>query len=119
LVTAAQPIAQPLASTRVRVLPWRHAEHAREGTAERVGGDARAIGVVLTGMGDDGTQGLRALWDMGGQTFAQDEASCVVFGMPREAIAAGAAHEVLPLTQIAPKLIERLRSTAGMSINRV
>ncbi|HWH75201.1 MAG TPA: chemotaxis protein CheB, partial [Methylibium sp.] len=51
--------------------------------------------------------------------LCQDEASCVVFGMPREAIAAGAAHEVLPLTKIAPALLERLRSTAGMSLNRV
>ena len=51
--------------------------------------------------------------------FAQDEASCVVFGMPREAIAHGAVHEVLPLTQIAGKLIERLRSTVGASMNRV
>ena len=42
-----------------------------------------------------------------------------MFGMPREAINAGAAHEVLPLSQIAPKLIERLRSTAGLSTNRV
>ena len=42
-----------------------------------------------------------------------------MFGMPREAIAAGAAHEVLPLTQIAPRLIERLRSTSGLSTNRV
>jgi two-component system chemotaxis response regulator CheB len=49
----------------------------------------------------------------------QDEATCVVFGMPREAIAQGAADEVLPLNRIAGRLIERLRSTAGMSTNRV
>ena len=49
----------------------------------------------------------------------QDEASCVVFGMPREAIALGAAHEVLPVTQIGPRLIERLRSTAGQTTTRV
>jgi two-component system chemotaxis response regulator CheB len=57
--------------------------------------------------------------DAGGWNVAQDEASCVVFGMPREAIAAGATHEVLPLASIAPRLIERLRSTVGMSTNRV
>jgi two-component system chemotaxis response regulator CheB len=50
---------------------------------------------------------------------AQDEASCVVFGMPREAIAQGAVHEVLPLAQIAARLIERLRSTAGLATTRV
>ncbi len=51
--------------------------------------------------------------------MAQDEASCVVFGMPREAIAHGAVQEVLPLSQIAPHLLERLRATAGSSINRL
>jgi len=62
---------------------------------------------------------MKEMRDAGSYNYAQDEASCVVFGMPREAIAAGAAHEVLPLGQIAPKLIERLKSTAGLSINRV
>jgi two-component system chemotaxis response regulator CheB len=57
--------------------------------------------------------------DAGSWNVAQDEASCVVFGMPREAIAAGAAHEVLPLTQIAPRLLDHLRRTSGVSLNRV
>jgi two-component system chemotaxis response regulator CheB len=57
--------------------------------------------------------------DAGSFNIAQDEASCVVFGMPREAIAAGAAHEVLPLQDIAGRLIERLRSTAGLATSRV
>ena len=57
--------------------------------------------------------------DAGSYNFVQDEASCVVFGMPREAIAAGAANEVLPLNQIAARIIDRLRSTAGVSLNRV
>jgi two-component system chemotaxis response regulator CheB len=85
--------------------------------AEAAKGDA--MGVILTGMGRDGAAGLAQMKAAGAHTIAQDEATCVVFGMPREAIAAGAANEVLPLTQIAPKLIERLRSTAGMSMNRV
>ena len=72
-----------------------------------------ALGMMLTGMGADGAKAMREMHDAGGYNLAQDEASCVVFGMPREAIAAGAAHEVLPLTQIAPRLIERLRSTSG------
>ena len=55
----------------------------------------------MTGMGDDGAQGLREMKDAGAVTIAQDEASCVVFGMPREAITRGAADFVLPLQHIA------------------
>ncbi|HEX6707689.1 MAG TPA: chemotaxis response regulator protein-glutamate methylesterase [Albitalea sp.] len=87
-------------------------------SAARVVGP-NALALMLTGMGADGAKAMKEMRDAGSYNVVQDEASCVVFGMPREAIAAGAAHEVLPLTQIAPKLIERLRSTAGMSINRV
>jgi two-component system, chemotaxis family, protein-glutamate methylesterase/glutaminase len=61
---------------------------------------ANAVGVLLTGMGDDGADGLLALREAGGHTIAQDEATCVVFGMPREAIARGAAKDVLPLSRI-------------------
>jgi two-component system, chemotaxis family, protein-glutamate methylesterase/glutaminase len=78
-----------------------------------------ALGVMLTGMGADGAKAMRELRDAGAWNLCQDEASCVVFGMPREAIAQGAAHEVLPLQRIAPALIERLRSTAGMHTSRV
>jgi len=74
---------------------------------------------MLTGMGADGAKAMRAMRDVGAYNVAQDEASCVVFGMPREAIAHGAAHEVLPLTQIASHLLERLRSTSGASIHRL
>jgi two-component system chemotaxis response regulator CheB len=60
-----------------------------------------AVGVILTGMGDDGARGLKAMRDAGAGTIAQDADSCVVFGMPREAIELGAAAEVLPLPEIA------------------
>ncbi|MET0517656.1 MAG: chemotaxis response regulator protein-glutamate methylesterase [Burkholderiaceae bacterium] len=87
-------------------------------SAARVVGP-NALGVMLTGMGADGARAMKVMKDAGSYNFVQDEASCVVFGMPREAIAAGAADEVLPLQQIASRLIERLRSTSGMSLNRV
>jgi two-component system chemotaxis response regulator CheB len=69
-----------------------------------------ALGVMLTGMGADGAQAMREMKDAGSHNYVQDEASCVVFGMPRMAIQAGAAHEILPLTQIAPALLARLAS---------
>ena len=62
---------------------------------------ANALGMILTGMGDDGARGLREMHDAGARTAAQDEASCVVFGMPREAITLGAADDVLPLSALA------------------
>jgi two-component system chemotaxis response regulator CheB len=60
-----------------------------------------AVGVLLTGMGDDGARGLLAMRRAGAATLAQDEASCVVFGMPRAAIELGAAAHVVPLTRVA------------------
>jgi two-component system chemotaxis response regulator CheB len=87
-------------------------------SAARVVGP-NALGVMLTGMGADGARAMKEMRDAGSWNVCQDEATCVVFGMPREAIAHGAAHEVLPLGRIAPALIERLRSTAGMSTTRV
>jgi len=67
-----------------------------------------AVGIIMTGMGDDGAQGLREMKDAGARTIAQDEASCVVFGMPREAIALGAIDFVLPLEQIARQALDSL-----------
>jgi two-component system chemotaxis response regulator CheB len=66
------------------------------------------IGVILTGMGKDGAAGLKVLHDLGSKTFAQDEASCVVFGMPKEAIARGAVDEVAPLDEIAGRILLHL-----------
>jgi two-component system, chemotaxis family, protein-glutamate methylesterase/glutaminase len=73
-----------------------------------------AVGVMLTGMGADGAAAMREMRDAGAFTIAQDEASCVVFGMPREAIAHGGVAEVLPLNKIAARLVEVLRRNGGV-----
>jgi len=70
---------------------------------------ANAVGVILTGMGNDGAKGLSAMKRAGAKTIAQDEATCVVFGMPKEAIAIGAADEVLPLNRITSRVCSLLR----------
>jgi two-component system chemotaxis response regulator CheB len=72
-----------------------------------------AMGVMLTGMGKDGAQAMLRLREAGAWTAAQDEASCVVFGMPREAIAVGAVEEVLPLPRIAARLVEHAARLGG------
>jgi two-component system chemotaxis response regulator CheB len=87
-------------------------------SAARVVG-RNAVGVMLTGMGGDGAVAMREMREAGAWNVSQDEASCVVYGMPREAVAQGAVHEVLPLSRIADRLIERLRQTAGGALSRV
>jgi two-component system chemotaxis response regulator CheB len=64
----------------------------------------------MTGMGDDGARGLLEMREAGAPTTAQDEASCVVFGMPKEAIKLGAAQDVLPLSRISQAIIDWGRS---------
>ncbi|HEX9729511.1 MAG TPA: chemotaxis-specific protein-glutamate methyltransferase CheB [Gemmatimonadales bacterium] len=64
----------------------------------------RTVGVLLTGMGSDGADGMRALWRCGAHTIAQDEESCVVYGMPRVAVTFGAVRDVLPLSEIGASL---------------
>jgi len=65
-----------------------------------------AVGALLTGMGKDGAQGLLAMRQAGAATFAQDEASCVVFGMPREALLIGAADQAVPLSEMSETLLQ-------------
>ena len=77
-----------------------------------------AIGVILTGMGRDGAEGLLRMRQAGAYTLAQDEASCVVFGMPREAINLGAANEVAPIEEMSQRVMTHLRSF-GERANRV
>ena len=67
----------------------------------------KALGVIMTGMGDDGARGLLEMHDAGAFTIAQDEATCVVYGMPREAVKRGAADLVLPLNKIAAEILAR------------
>ena len=78
-----------------------------------------AYAIMLTGMGNDGAAAMREMKDAGSYNYVQDEASCIVFGMPREAIAHGAASEVLPLTAIAPALLAHLRSSADQGHHRI
>ena len=78
-----------------------------------------AYGIMLTGMGGDGAAAMREMRDAGSYNYVQDEASCIVFGMPREAIAHGAADEVLPLSQIAQALIARLRGSTDRLHHRI
>jgi two-component system chemotaxis response regulator CheB len=74
-----------------------------------------ALGVMLTGMGRDGAAAMLEMKRAGGFTIAQDEASCVVFGMPKEAIALGAVDEVLPVGRIAERLLSRLAEFGGIA----
>jgi two-component system chemotaxis response regulator CheB len=67
-----------------------------------------ALGVMLTGMGADGARAMLDMKNAGSFNIAQDEATCIVFGMPKEAIACGAVDEILPLQKIAGRLLERL-----------
>jgi len=65
----------------------------------------RAVGVILTGMGEDGADGLLQMKQRGATTFAQDEATCAVFGMPSAAVKRRAVDYLLPLDEIAPALV--------------
>jgi two-component system chemotaxis response regulator CheB len=60
-----------------------------------------ALGIIMTGMGDDGARGLKEMYSVGAKTAAQDEKTCVVYGMPKEAVKLGAAQQELPLPAIA------------------
>lgn len=73
------------------------------------------LGIILTGMGADGAKGMRAMHDTGSLTIAQDEQSCVVFGMPKEAIKCGGASHVMPLDEIAPYLVSNVMSVRSFT----
>ncbi len=71
---------------------------------------SNAVGAILTGMGDDGAKGLLSMKNAGARTIAQDEASSVVYGMPKEAVQVGAADKVVPLNDIARTMLQLLKS---------
>jgi len=75
---------------------------------------ANAVGVIMTGMGNDGAEGLLEMKRAGASTLAQDEESCVVFGMPKEAIALGAVDDVLPLHQLSAAILRRAEWSASV-----
>lgn len=65
-----------------------------------------ALGIIMTGMGDDGAKGMKEMHDMGAKTLAQDEDSCVVYGMPKEAVKLGAVDKILPLSDIPKSILD-------------
>jgi two-component system chemotaxis response regulator CheB len=67
---------------------------------------SNSVGIIMTGMGDDGAKGLLEMREVGAQTIAQDEESCTVFGMPKVAIELGAAINVLSLEEIPAKVLQ-------------
>ncbi|QET05749.1 MULTISPECIES: protein-glutamate methylesterase/protein-glutamine glutaminase [Cupriavidus] len=83
-----------------------------------VHGGKNVTGVILTGMGKDGAQGMLRMRDAGAYNLAQDEQSCIVFGMPKEAIAAGGVHEVVPLQSMSQRVMAHL-ATFGARAQRV
>ncbi len=75
-----------------------------DSVAQHVG--SNAVGVMLTGMGADGADAMKRMRDAGARCLAQDEATCVVFGMPNEAYRRGGAEELVPLPKIADRILE-------------
>ena len=103
------------AEYRVRVASFERVNHHRpsvdvlfQSCARHLG--ANVVGVILTGMGNDGAAGMAAMARAGAYNISQDEATCVVFGMPKEAIAAGGVHEVVPLDRIPAAILKRIRT---------
>jgi two-component system chemotaxis response regulator CheB len=82
-----------------------------QSVAQTCGRDA--IAVLLTGMGNDGAEGMRTVRERGGLTLAQDESTSVVFGMAHEAVRGGGVDRVLPLQEIVPAILKRLQQIPG------
>ncbi len=80
-------------------------------------GGKNCVGVILTGMGKDGAACMLEMRQAGAHNFAQDEASCVVFGMPKEAIALGGVHEVVPLKEMAGRVLAYLAGKSKAQVS--
>ncbi|MFG6488707.1 chemotaxis response regulator protein-glutamate methylesterase [Roseateles sp. BYS78W] len=74
---------------------------------------ANALGIIMTGMGDDGAQGLLEMRQAGARTLGQDERSCVVYGMPKEAVKRGAVERAVPLSAIAAEIVQQMSRTGA------
>jgi two-component system chemotaxis response regulator CheB len=111
------------AQLRVRVKAGPRVERHRPSvdvlfkSVARVAGP-NAVGVILTGMGKDGVAGLRAMQERGARTIAQDEATCVVFGMPRAAIEAKVVDRVVPIGRVARTLLDFAQETSTTRTRR-
>ena len=86
---------------------------AMESAAKTYGKDT--LGVLLSGMGSDGAKGMKAIKDAGGRTIAEDQSTCIVFGMPKAAIDMGCVDEVVPLPKIAPAILKMI---SGLTIEK-
>ena len=86
-------------------------DYAMESAAQAYG--EGTLGVLLTGLGSDGARGLKAIKEAGGSTIAEDESTCVVFGMPKAAIEMGCVDEIVPLPRIAPAVLRMITSRKG------
>ena len=80
---------------------------------------ANAMGILLTGMGSDGAEGLLAMKESKSYTIAQDEATSIVYGMPGEAVKLGAACDVLPLNEISDRIIKRLSGEEKSKVEKL
>jgi two-component system chemotaxis response regulator CheB len=76
-------------------------------------GGKNVIGILLTGMGKDGAQGMLEIRNQGGYTFAQDEESCVVYGMPKEAVAVGGVDQTVELLKMGDAIQAKLKAMGG------
>jgi two-component system chemotaxis response regulator CheB len=106
------------AEYRVRIATGPPVNHHRpsvdvlfDSCAEQAG--RNVVAAILTGMGDDGARGMKRMREAGARTIAQDEATCVVFGMPKEAIAMGGAEFIYPLPKIARELLSLAHSASA------
>ena len=92
-------------------------DYAMESAAQAYG--EGTLGVLLTGLGSDGARGLKAIKEAGGSTIAEDESTCVVFGMPKAAIEMGCVDEIVPLPRIAPAVLRMITSRKGCAKKNV